>query len=195
MTLDGGAYREVMSRLPAAVSIVTTLDEEGRPFGFTASSVGAVSLRPPLVLVCVGRTMRSHGVFEQAAQFAISVLGSAHEGLARTFATPGADKFADHPTLRGGPDGCPVVSDAVAVLHCRVHARHDGGDHTIMLGQVIGTVVGDGLPLLLHRRGYTVPVTVPITVPGPLAEVGPPPVAMAPPYARATVSAPVAVAS
>lgn len=180
-----------MSRLPAAVSIVTTLDKEGRPFGFTASSVGAVSLAPPLVLVCVGRAMRSHGVFEQAAQFAISVLGSDHESLARTFATSGADKFADHPAVRGGPDGCPVVADAVAVLHCRVHARHDGGDHTIMLGHVVGTSVGDGLPLLLHRRAYTVPATVP----EPFAEVGPTPVAMAATYARLTGPAAVAVAS
>ena len=157
MTVTADEFREAMARLPAPVAILTTIDGHGAPYGFTASSVCSVSVHPPLLLVCLDQDMRCHDAFIEGEEFRVSVLGEGHADLALLFATRGANKFAD-PRLVWPQVGAPVVADAAALIDCRRYARHDAGDHTILVGEVTSTSLAERKPLTHVSRGFSVAV-------------------------------------
>lgn len=129
------AFRAAMARVPNPVTIVTTRDENGRPWGFTASSFCSVSLNPPLVLVSLAQSANCHPAFARCTVLAVSVLQPEHAALARRFASKTGDKFAGAPFTRL-PTGVDVVAGAVAIFGCTVARRIPAGDHTIILGRV-----------------------------------------------------------
>ena len=153
MTVDRGAFRDALARWASGVAVVTTVDGGGRPWGFTASAFSALSLEPPLVLVCLDRGADCYPAFLDADGFAVNVLGTGHEGLARRFATRGEDKFRGA-AFDLGPLGVPVLVDALAVIVCRTVDRLPGGDHTIFLGAVRAGWVGAGEPLVYFERAF-----------------------------------------
>lgn len=156
MSVEPERFREAMSRVPAPVAVVTTAGSHGEPYGFTASSLCALSLAPPLILVCLDRAMRSHDAFIAGTGFVVNILADDQQDLARLFATRGAGKFAD-PRVSWTQTTPPVVKDAVVVVSCQTHARYDGGDHTILVGAVMATTLGEGEPLVHVNRNFAVP--------------------------------------
>lgn len=145
---QAGELRDAMRRFASGVTIVTTVDERGDWKGFTASAFCSLSLDPPLVLVCQARTSSSFAAFMSCERFLVNILGAQHEEVALRFARSGGDKFAGggfEPALRSG---LPLLPDALAVVGCDVHARHDGGDHVILVGGVDSCRVRDGAPML-----------------------------------------------
>ena len=147
------AFRTAMARFPSGVTIVTTQDANGTPHGFTASSFCSVSLDPPLVLVCLGRSAKSYPVFDACERFAVSILRPQHTELARRFASKNVDKFAGGHFVRTA-SGLTAVEGALVLVECIVHNRHDGGDHVIIVGRVDRTLVGDGDPIVYFNRGF-----------------------------------------
>jgi flavin reductase ActVB len=141
----------------AGVTVVTTRDRRGEPWGLTATAVCSVSLTPPLILVCVDRTAECYAAFRRAEAFAVNFLHGGQEPLSRHFARKTRRKFDGIPH-RPGITGSPILADVLAHVECRVRARHPGGDHTIFLGEVVGSGVspldGAGSPLLYFRGGY-----------------------------------------
>ncbi len=138
--------------------MVTTLDDEGRPTGLTASAVSSVSLDPPLVLVCVSLNAHCYSAFQPGGKFAVNVLASDQEAVARRFASSsltGAQKF-EGVGYRHGALGLPIVKDALAEFECTVVHAYAGGDHTIFVGQVEAVDArGDiGREPLLYYRGH-----------------------------------------
>lgn len=105
------------------------------------------------MLVCLARSAECAPAFAAASGWAIQVLGTEHVDVARRFATRGADKFGagDLPSADGG---YPALADARAVLECAAFARHDGGDHLILIGRVERIRLGDGEPVVFHRRAF-----------------------------------------
>ena len=154
--VDETTFRQVLSRWPSGVGIVTTAGEDGW-HGMTASSFSSVSLAPPLVLVCLDQGIRSHDLLIRNGVFAVNVLGRDHLSLGRRFAgmEPGVtDRFAAGDWLPGAT-GSPVLTDAAAWVDCRVLHRHPGGDHTIFLGEVVAAGVPRiTSPLLFHSRSW-----------------------------------------
>lgn len=137
-TMAGGdavAFKQAMQRFPSGVVIATTCSRAGEPRGFTASSFTSVSMNPALILVCLSRSAECHEDFSSADWFAINLLRPEHEALAVRFGTRGADKFTGD-TFAAGPNGLPVLGDALAQLICRKQGAHDCGDHTVLIGQV-----------------------------------------------------------
>ncbi|GAA4827586.1 flavin reductase family protein [Saccharopolyspora rosea] len=153
-TVDAARFRAAMARVPAAVTITTTLDADGAPRGFTASSLVSVSLEPPLIAVCVGLTSNCYPAFATCERFAVSVLGPEHVPLARTFASKSADKFA-HGRFARTPGGLPVVEGARVAVECRVHGRHPAGDHLILVGAVRAVDGAEGDRLVYGDRTFT----------------------------------------
>ncbi|MBI4420088.1 MAG: flavin reductase family protein [Gemmatimonadetes bacterium] len=148
-------FRLLLSGFATGVTVATALDEAGLPHGMTASAVSAVSLEPPLLLLCVDRAADFHGVIARVDRFALSVLASDQEYLSRRFSDePMGDRFAGI-ALRAGADGLPLIEGAVAHILCTKWASYDVGDHTVVVGQVRGGEVFDGRPLIHYRRGYT----------------------------------------
>jgi flavin reductase ActVB len=160
--VDGRTFADAMARYPAGVTIVSTTDEQtGRPHGFTASSFCPVSLDPPLVLVCLAKSAESYPAFSTCTKFAVSIVGERDVDLAYRFATKRLDKFAVD-RFRRTADGLLVIDRAVAVVECRLHDRHEAGDHVILVGWVLGARVGQGTPAVyLDRRFGTVDLRLP----------------------------------
>jgi flavin reductase ActVB len=153
-TKDVRRFRDAMASFPSGVTIVTTTDDDGRWWGFTATSFCSVSMDPPLVLVCLAATAECHPVFTAAQRWVVHVVPPEHADLAVRFATRGADKFGGG----GFSDkeyGIPVLQQACAMLDCSLYARHPGGDHTILVGRVEHTRIDEAkLPALYFRRGF-----------------------------------------
>jgi flavin reductase ActVB len=147
-------YREAVARFATGVTIVTTADQDGRWWGFTASSFSALSVDPPLILVCLASDARCHPVFTAAAAFRVNVLGPEHEALAVRFATKGADKFAGN-EFRPAADGLPILDHALASLRCLTVDKAAGGDHTILIARVEDAQLRrDGKPAVNVDRRY-----------------------------------------
>ncbi|MFJ8816614.1 flavin reductase family protein [Amycolatopsis thermoflava] len=145
------ALREAMALFPSGVTIMTTVDESGRDWGFAASSFCSLSLDPPLVLVCLAKTAQCYEAFQRGDHWAIQIANSGHRDLVTKFSTRGADKFGGGEFGRN-EHGVPVLPDAPIVLHCRAYKRHDGGDHAILVAQVDRVDVRDAAPVLYFRR-------------------------------------------
>jgi len=135
------------------VTILTVTAPDGRLLGMTANSLASVSLYPPLVSVCVDREAGMHNAILQAEQFVVNVLSSSQETLARRFADKHEDRF-DGVGYHMNPDGLILLGGALAHIECQRYAEFPGGDHTIVVGRVIGGNTTKGRPLLYYRGGY-----------------------------------------
>ncbi|NHD19344.1 MULTISPECIES: flavin reductase family protein [unclassified Actinopolyspora] len=151
--LDPQRFRDALARFPSGVTVVTTRDQHGQPYGLTASAFTSVSLDPPLVSFCLAHSAACHPVFAGSDAFTVNVLAVQDTDLALRFARQGEDKFADK-RMHGTREGAPTVADALAVLDCSVYARHPAGDHTILLGEVQQAQVRDGDPLVLWGKTF-----------------------------------------
>lgn len=143
--------REALSRYATGVTVVTTSGPQG-PVGITANSFTSLSLEPPLVLWCPARKSSRFDAFAGAAHYAIHVLGSDQLALCRRFARSGADfEDVDYGTT---PDGQPLLPGCLARFDCRAHAVHEGGDHAILVGEVLRAETRAGDPLLFWGGRY-----------------------------------------
>jgi flavin-dependent trigonelline monooxygenase, reductase component len=143
-------FLEVMRRFPTGVTIVATMGPDAEPAGLTVSSFTSVSLDPPLVLVCVDRTSDTHDRLVDGSGFAISVLSAGQADVALRFAAEPAEGRFDVAPWRGGPKGQPIICGAAAWLECATHEILPGGDHSIVLGRVEASGIGDELSMVYH---------------------------------------------
>ncbi len=135
------------------MTIVTVNGPGGGPQGMTASSLASVSLHPPLVSVCVDHSADLHDAILASREFVVNVLESDQEALSRRFADQHDDRFEGVGYHRS-PEGLVLLDGALAHIECERHATYPGGDHTIVIGRVIGGATGEGRPLLYYRGGY-----------------------------------------
>ncbi len=123
------------------------------PLGITANSFSSVSLRPPLVLWSPARKSRRFPAFEAASHFAVHVLSEGQQALAEDFSGPG-DGFRNL-AFEPGLGAAPLFAGCAARFECRHSAQYHGGDHLIVVGEVLRLTQADLPPLLYHRGGYT----------------------------------------
>lgn len=149
--VDGESYRRALTRLTMAVSVVTTLREDGEPYGVTIGSLAALSLRPPLVLFNLDAGSSAAPVFAAAPTFLAHVLKEDQQDTARTFTTshalPGESRDPRH-------GGLPLVPGALVVLACRRRQVVAAGDHVIVIGEVEHVRVDQGGPLVYYEHCY-----------------------------------------
>jgi 3-hydroxy-9,10-secoandrosta-1,3,5(10)-triene-9,17-dione monooxygenase reductase component len=149
----GSDFRTVLGHFATGVTIITAVDD-GEPAGVAANSFTSVSMDPPLVLFCVGRSSTTWPRIEQARRFAVNILGEHQEDLSRLFATKGADRFGQT-DWHVGVGGSPVLHDVLAYLDCEFWAEYDGGDHIIVVGRVLDLgVTHHAGPLVFFRGEY-----------------------------------------
>lgn len=151
-------FRRAAGRFATGVCVVTTR-ADGLDHAMTANAFTSVSLDPLLVLVCVETDARFHDAITAAGGWGVSVLAESARGTADWLATRGRplhgqlDRVAHH----AGPlTGAALLDGSLATLECRTQAVHPGGDHSIVVGQVLGVALGDdgGSPLVYHRSAY-----------------------------------------
>jgi len=151
---DSRALRDALGCFGTGVTVVTTLDAQGDPVGLTANSFTSVSLDPELLLVCLSRASRSTPHFLEAGSFAVNVLHVGQKDIAQRFATREGDRF-ENTACESWATGVPILTDSLANFECRKYAEHDGGDHIILVGHVLGVrYEAEYDPLLYFRGGY-----------------------------------------
>ncbi|CAN5612077.1 flavin reductase family protein [soil metagenome] len=154
MAVESAEFRRILGHWTTGVAVVSTVTEDGAPRGLTASAVASVSLQPPLVLVCVERRADTHEYISSAGFFSISILPQSAERIARRFAGDATDAKFDGIAYHSEATGAPVLDDALAWIDCRVRFVHDGGDHTIFVGEVLAGDAREGEPLVYYRSGF-----------------------------------------
>jgi flavin reductase len=155
-------FRAAMGSFASGVTIVTTLDASGTPHALTATAFTAVSLQPPLCLLCIDRRSRAHAPLLLQGAFGVSILGADQEAVAAQCAAPVRDRLAGLRWRPGSRSGCPLLGGALAVLECQLLEVHSGGDHDILVGLVESAQVRDGKPLLYWRSRYGALRTAPL---------------------------------
>jgi len=153
MSVDQSAFRAVLGRFATGVTVVTAIDRRGRDAGMTVSALSSVSLDPPLVLICIDHTASIYNTLSKATHFVVNILSEGQEALARRFAEKGANRFAGIGYERGD-NGAAVLLETLGYLECEVVARHETGDHDVIVGEVEVAVSNEGKPLLYYRGGY-----------------------------------------
>ena len=156
--VDPIAYRRVVGRFATGVAVVTTA-VDGAQHAMTCNSLTSVSLEPVLVLFCVEKVARFHGAVLSTGAWAVSVLATGQEELARRFAVRGRpleDQFSDIAHVPGPVTGAAVVDGALAALECRTVQTVEAGDHTVVIGEVLDVSVPtpDAAPLLYYEGRY-----------------------------------------
>lgn len=154
--MSAAEFRDAMGQFATGVTVVTSIDADGKPVGTTANAVTSLSLDPPLVIVCFDRgsltlrAIRSHGAF------VVNVLAAPQQHLSRNFARRGLAAAWDGVQHRRGPTGSPRLEDVLAVLECTVEHALPGGDHEIVVGRVshVETSGNPSGPLVFFRGGY-----------------------------------------
>ncbi|WP_428649851.1 flavin reductase [Roseibium sp.] len=157
LPLDKQSFREAMSRIAAAVHVVTT-DGPGGRMGATVSAACSVSDEPASILICLNRNTRIHGAVLKNRRFCLNTLSDDHEEISEAFAGRDQlemdDRFAKGDWTRLAT-GCPALDSARLSVDCEVFSVTEMGTHSIIVGTVADLRMTDpGKSLLYVRRGY-----------------------------------------
>ncbi len=147
-------FRKVAGSFATGVTVVTTQDREGVPYGLTVNSFTSVSLDPPLVLVCLDNRLTGLDIFLESGRFAVNILTNDQRDISNHFASRGTDRSQG--PYAPGRTGVPVVTGSMAWFECETIHNYAGGDHVILVGEVRAAGLGDSEaePLLFFQGRY-----------------------------------------
>lgn len=145
--------RNALGNFATGITVITTVDDNGLPQGMTANSFSSVSLEPPLVSWCVGKESRLFDLFQTAEYFAVNILSSGQEFLSQLFSGPDEDKFQQVP-WHSGTHNLPLLDDCACQFQCKIEHRYPGGDHCILIGQILEYTSTPLSPLIFHGGQY-----------------------------------------
>ncbi|MGI5237993.1 flavin reductase family protein [Dactylosporangium sp. CA-139066] len=132
--IEANVLRRVCGLFVTGVAVITSGDGD-QATGTTVNSFTSVSLEPPLVLFCLHLNSRLNATLESTGTFGVNLLTGQQEPVAWAFA--GRTPAGFTPSYRRCAEGVPVLADAMAYLACRIVNRFPGGDHVIVLGEVL----------------------------------------------------------
>lgn len=153
INFDPKSFRKALGAFTTGVTIVTTRDVNGKDVGLTANSFNSVSLDPPLILWSIDKKSSNFQAFMNEEHFAVHILSVEQEKLSGQFSRSGIDRFSGIEVDRG-PHGIPLLNDCSARFVCKTHERYAGGDHVIIVGEVIEFDSKPVGPLVFHSGNY-----------------------------------------
>ena len=145
--------RQALGSFPTGVTVVSCLDKDNNPLGFTANSFTSVSLDPQLISICIDKESFNIDTFSITEHFAVSILSESQQSISTTFATPNEERFKDI-DWRSEDTGSPIISNAVAWFDCKTEQVVDAGDHLILIGKIITFDSSPKTPLMYLRGNY-----------------------------------------
>lgn len=165
MNLDTRDFRRALGKFATGVTVVTTRDDGGEHIGVTANSFNTVSMDPPLILWSIDKGAYSLPAYKEADYFVVNVLGNEQVEISNRFASRGEEKFSGI-DIEEGVGGVAKVRDAAAHLECRTWRVYEGGDHLIIVGEVVRYAYREaGSALVFHNGRYAVPEPHPMMLP------------------------------
>ncbi|MEO8559066.1 MAG: flavin reductase family protein [Rhodospirillales bacterium] len=153
--VDAAHLRQFAGRFATGVAIIAACDGRGEFKGLVVNSVTALSLEPPLYLVCLDKKSNTLQAINETGVFSINFLSDQQIDISKHFASKTPDKFATM-KVTCGPGGAPLIDGSLASCECKVVNIQPGGDHEIVVGAVDQVLIGDGNPLLFYRGAYGV---------------------------------------
>jgi len=149
---DPRTLRDALGCFATGVTVVTCVGADGQPAGLTVNSFTSVSLDPPLLLVCIAKYAACAAPLANSTHFAINVLQARQQPDSIRFSTRDQDRFGAT-AWATGEAGAPILKDSLGVFECENYAVYDGGDHHILVGQVVKASFDSALDPLLYFRG------------------------------------------
>jgi len=157
--MDERELRNAFGCLPTGVTVVSLMDDTGKPTGVTVGSFTSLSMSPALCLFSLGKAQPSARLFKEGVPFVVNVLSHERADVAWQFAKPLEDKFEGVPMSETIVDA-PRLRDCLAHFVCRAHAIHDGGDHIIVVGEIMDFDHDEGDALVFYRGQMHKPTPV-----------------------------------
>ncbi len=155
VTGDAREFRHILGHYPTGVCAITAIAGNGKPVGLIVGSFTSVSLDPPLVGFFPDKSSTSWPQVEATGRFCVNILGDCQQGVCRSLAAKGDDKFADVSFSRSAL-GSPIIDGAIAWIDCELDTVHEAGDHFFVLGRVHGLGLHhEGSPMIFHKGGYS----------------------------------------
>ena len=152
--MDTKDLRQVFGRFATGITVITTRTPEGEDYGVTINSFASVSLEPPLVSFALQRGSSMGGHIRRAGGYAVNILSADQQELSNHFASDEhRQPFTNWPLLPK-PASQPLLADCLAALECRLWQEYDGGDHVLLLAEVLDCQAFEGQPLLYYRSRY-----------------------------------------
>ena len=139
--------RNVLSKFATGVTIVSTIDDDGKPVGMTVNSFTSVSLDPPLVLWNIGINQPSYDIFLNAKGYSVSILSKDQRDICNLFSSSVDNKFNNIDFLLSD-NGFPIIQKSLAWFDCLKWNNYPGGDHQILVGEVINFNANENDPLI-----------------------------------------------
>ncbi len=156
--IDPRELRDALSQFATGVTVITCFNEQGQAVGMTASSFNSLSLDPALVLWSIGKNSSNFEAFNRCSHFNIHILKHDQAPLAYQFASKDQDRFSGVELLgeeaTNGEQGAPALADCLVRFECAMHANHDGGDHRLLIGEVLRLHSNDGEALAFYRGKF-----------------------------------------
>ena len=151
--IDAKDYRAVLSHFPTGVAIVTGLDCDASPRGFTVGSFTSISLDPALVGFFVMLTSERWRAMAPTGRFCVNILATSHADMSRKFAISNLDKRFDGIDWVPAPSGAPILPGVIAWIDCEVADTLTIGDHHFVIGSVsaLAHTADEPNPLLFFR--------------------------------------------
>lgn len=150
-------FKRMVGLFPTGVTVVTTRCPDGRAYGVTVSAFTSVSLEPHLILVCLDNRLSGLENFRPEAPFVVNILAENQREVSNHFATPGSDRSESSGCYSDNRD-LPALKESLAWIACRLAATYPGGDHSILLGEVVavqpGSLFRKASPLVYYRGRY-----------------------------------------
>lgn len=153
MAIEVQELRRVMGHFATGVTVITTKDKDGAPQGLTANAFMSLSLNPPLVIISVDKGATCYNCFATGNGYTVNFLSENQEEVSKRFATKGIDKFAGL-GWREGENGAAIIDGALGHVECRITQAYDGGDHTIVVGEILNAAANGERPLLFFKGKY-----------------------------------------
>ncbi len=145
--------RRALGNFVTGVTVVTTRNASGELAGLTVNSFSSLSLAPPLIMWSLALSSASFGAFKACTHFTVNVLAEDQRLVAERFARSGGDKFSGL-AVRESIPGVPMLDGVAASFTCRTASRYPGGDHVILIGEVLTYQHSDRAPLLYAHGRY-----------------------------------------
>lgn len=145
--------RQAFGRFATGIAVITTLTNDGQPYGLTINSFVSVSMAPPMISWNVVRGTTAHQVITQQGKFVVNVLAQDQQHIAQQMTGPIETRF-DGITCTPAANGLLLIDGALATFECNTHAMVPAGDHDIILGTVTDFAHRDGPPLVYWQGRY-----------------------------------------
>ncbi|MBJ8420097.1 flavin reductase [Acinetobacter sp. ABJ_C3_5] len=135
--IEATDFRNAMSLLTSAVSVITTAGLTGR-YGFTASAVCSVTDTPPTLLVCMNQASSSHVHFVENKVLSVNVLSAQHQHISTAFSSRlSPEERFKHGVWTELETGAPVLKDALVNFDCEIEQVQAVGTHTIFICRIV----------------------------------------------------------